>query len=164
MVNQNLGKMKVSSTLGIVAFLFILFGCSSIPVYEKVYVFENNKWDQSVKPQFIVNVEDTSKMYDFTITLRTTTDYMYSNLWIYLNSQTPDKQHSREPFEIKITDANGEWVGKKTGSIVEHTIYFTKRKLPVKGKYVFIIEQGITESIVDQVLDIGMVVTESKTN
>ena len=156
--------MKVSAKLGIVAFLFILFSCSSIPVYEKVYVFENNKWDQSVKPQFSVNIDDTSKLYDFTITLRTTTDYMYSNLWIYLNSQTPDKQQSREPFEIKITDANGEWMGKKTGSIVEHTIYFTKRKLPVKGKYVFAIEQGITESIVDQVLDIGMVVTESKDN
>lgn len=154
--------MKVSSTLGIVAFLFILFGCSSIPVYEKVYVFENNKWDQSVKPQFNVNIVDTSKLYDFTITLRTTTDYMYSNLWIYLNSKTPDKQQSREPFEIKITDTNGEWIGKKTGSIVEHTIYFTKRKLPIKGKYIFTIEQGITESIIDQVLDVGMVVTESK--
>lgn len=156
--------MKVSTTLGIVAFLFILVGCSAIPVYEKVYVFENNKWDQSVKPQFSVNIDDTSKMYDFTITLRTTTDYMYSNLWIYLNSKTPDNQRSREPFEIKITDTNGEWIGKKTGSIVEHTIYFTNRKLPVKGRYIFTIEQGITESTIDQVLDIGMVVTESKAN
>lgn len=152
--------MKVKRIITGVFFLLTFVSCSTLPTYEKVYVFENNKWDQSIKPQFVVTIDDTTKTYNFTLTLRTTTDYAYSNLWVYLNTLTPDKQRSREPFEIKITDQNGAWIGKKTGSVVEHSIRFTNRKLPAKGKYVFTLEQGITQSTIDQVLDVGMEVTE----
>jgi hypothetical protein len=34
--------------------------------------------------------------------------------------------------------------------------------LPEKGNYVFILEQGITQSIVDEVLDISLIVEEVK--
>ena len=141
--------------------LFISLGCSSLPTYEKVYVFDKKQWDQTVKPRFTVDITDTSKRYNFTLTLRTTSDYAYSNLWIYLNTLTPDGQKAREPFEIKTTDANGAWIGKKTGTIVEHSIYFKDRKMPKKGKYVFIVEQGITQNTINEVLDIGLEVIEA---
>ena len=47
-----------------------------------------------------------------------------------------------------------------TGTIVENSIYFRKRKLPKPGKYVFQLEQGITNSLVDEVLDVGLLVEE----
>lgn len=137
--------------------------CSSSPVYEKSYDFDNNCWSQKVKPSFSVAIKDTSKAYNFIITLRTTTEYKFSNLWIYLNSTTPDGQHVREPYEIKITNPDGSWSGKKTGTIVEKSIYFKNRKLPKAGKYVFVIEQGITESIIDEVIDLGLLVEEVST-
>lgn len=160
---QNHKKMRVNA-LFIAAFLllFLGLGCSSLPTYEKVYVFEQKQWEQSVKPQFSVDIKDTSKRYNFTLTLRTTSDYEYSNLWIYLNTLTPDGQKAREPFEIKTTDANGAWIGKKTGTIVEHSIYFKDRKMPKKGKYVFIVEQGITKNTINEVLDISLEVSEAK--
>jgi len=160
---QNHKKMRVN-TLFIAAFFLLFFGlgCSSLPTYEKVYVFEQKQWEQSVKPQFSVDIKDTSKRYNFTLTLRTTSDYEYSNLWIYLNTLTPDGQKAREPFEIKTTDANGAWIGKKTGTIVEHSIYFKDRKMPQNGKYVFIVEQGITKNTINEVLDIGLEVSEAK--
>ncbi len=164
MAIQNRKKMKAKRWIGSVFLLLLFASCSTLPTYEKVYVFENNQWDQSVKPQFVVSIDDTTKTYNFTLTLRTTTDYAYSNLWVYLSTLTPDKQRSREPFEIKITDANGAWIGKKTGSIVEHSIHFTNRKLPAKGNYVFTLEQGITQSTINQVLDVGMEVTEFSEN
>ena len=153
-------QVKIVFFICLISLLFA--GCSSLPTYEKVYVFENNQWDQSVKPQFVVNLEDTSKRYNFRITLRTTTDYAYSNLWVYLNTVTPDKKIAREPFEFKITDANGSWIGKKTGSIVEHNLFFKSRKMPMKGKYTFTLEQGITQNTITEVLDVGMEVTEAK--
>jgi len=132
-------------------------------VYEKSYDFDNNCWSQKVKPSFSVAIKDTNKAYNFIITLRTTTEYKFSNLWIYLNSTTPDGQHVREPYEIKITNPDGSWSGKKTGTIVEKSIYFKNRKLPKAGKYVFVIEQGITESIIDEVIDLGLLVEEVST-
>jgi gliding motility-associated lipoprotein GldH len=150
------------NTIYVMLAVFFLAGCGEIPVYEKVYTFEKLEWKQNVKPSFSVKIDDVTKFYDFTITLRTTTDYEFSNLWIYLNSVTPDRKKSREPFEFKITHPDGAWIGKNTGSIVEHQLCFKRRKLPVKGKYTFIIEQGITQSKVSQVLDISLVVERSK--
>ncbi len=145
--------------------LFILIGtfysCSEQPFYEKVYSFEKSQWNQRVKPSFSVDVKDISKEYNFVVTLRTTTDYKYSNLWIYMNTVTPDGSKAREPFQIQITNSEGAWVGKKTGTVVEHYLQFNKRKLPKKGTYIFTLEQGITQTKIDEVLDIGLRVTES---
>jgi hypothetical protein len=79
-----------------------------------------------------------------------------------MNTKTPNGEKAREPFEIKITNPDGSWIGKKTGTIVENSLNFKRRKLPLKGKYTFILEQGITDSKINQVLDIGLVVTEAK--
>lgn len=124
-------------------------------MYEKVYSFDDRKWDQDVKPTFEVEVNDLSKAYDFTLSLRTTTDYQYNNLWVFMKTIAPDGTSAREPFEIQIVNPDGTWIGNKTGTIVETPLYFRSRKLPLKGTYTFVIEQGITQSEVDEVLDLG---------
>jgi gliding motility-associated lipoprotein GldH len=160
-IQENPKEMKALICSFIVAFALILASCSTAPVYEKSYDFQDNNWSQKVKPSFTVDIKDTSKAYDFVITLRTTTEYKFSNLWIYLNSATPDGHKVREPYEIKLTKPDGSWIGKKTGTIVENSLYFRNRKMPKGGKYVFVIEQGITQSLIDEVIDIGLRVEEA---
>lgn len=134
--------------------LFILFGCSETPFYEKVYSFKNREWKQDEKMKFVVDIQDINKEYDFTLTLRTTTDYKYSNLWMFMKTIAPDGSTGREPIQLFITNPDGSWVGTKSGSTVETSLYFKKRKMPLKGKYTFVIEQGITDSKVTEVLDL----------
>lgn len=138
----------------------LLNSCGEQPYYEKVYSFENKEWNQQVKPSFTVEIKDINKEYNFIVTLRTSTDYKYSNLWIFMSTITPDGQKAREPFQIPITYPDGSWVGAKTGTIVEHPLRFNRRKMPKAGKYTFTLEQGITESVIDEVLDIGFRVEE----
>jgi gliding motility-associated lipoprotein GldH len=156
--------MKARSKLIFVVALFLFAACGEPPLYEKVFSFENTKWDVDVKPSYSVEIQDIEKEYTFTLSLRTTTDYKYNNLWVFMKTEAPDGTSAREPFEIKITNPDGSWVGNKTGTIVETPLYFKQRKLPLKGTYKFTIEQGITESVVDQVLDLGFRVEEIKTS
>jgi gliding motility-associated lipoprotein GldH len=153
--------MKIMTKLFafVVVFLFVT-SCSKQPYYDKVYSFNNNEWTQRVKPKFVIDIKEADKNYAFTLTLRTTTDYKYSDLWIYMNTISPDGKKAREPFKICITNPDGTWIGVKTGTIVENQFKFGKSKLPLKGTYTFILEQGITESKIDQVLDIGLNVQE----
>ncbi len=132
-----------------------LTSCDEAPVYEKVYSFENTTWDQQQKLNFKVDIKDTDQEYDFIITLRTTTDYNYNNLWIFLNTITPSGKKAREPFEIKVTNPDGSWAGIKTGTIVEFPLKFNSRKLPEEGVYSFVVEQGITATEITEVLDMG---------
>ena len=135
--------------------LVLLSSCGEQPYFEKVFSFKGKKWTQDVKPQFKVKIDDVSAPYSFTIYLRTTTDYKYNNLWIFLKTETPDGTTERLPFEIIVANPDGSWNGVKTGTIVESALDFQARMLPMKGEYTFTIEQGITESAIDEVLDIG---------
>lgn len=148
----------------LVLFLALLFlaSCGEQPYFEKVYSFESRKWDQDVKPKFEVKIDDVSKPFNITLFLRTTTDYPYNNLWIYLKTTLPDGTTKREPFEIEISNSDGSWVGTKTGTVVETALYFKERVLPQKGLYSFEVEQAITKSTVDEVLDIGLSVAQVK--
>ena len=142
--------------------IFVLTACGEQPMYEKVYSFDNQKWDQNVKLEYPVKIENINKEYNFTLFLRTTTDYKYNNLWVFMKTETPDGTIAREPFEIRITNDDGSWIGTKTGTVVETQLNFVRRKLPKEGTYTFTLEQGITESIIDEVLDLGFRVEEVK--
>jgi len=131
-------------------------------MYEKVESFAGNEWKQNQKPTFSVQIDDTTATYEFVLTLRTTTDYKYNNLWIFWNTKTPDGKSVREPFELRIANPDGSWVGKSSGTIVENQLHFQKRKIGVKGKYTFTLEQGITEPAIGELLDVGLKVEKEK--
>jgi gliding motility-associated lipoprotein GldH len=144
--------------------LFFLSSCAEQPLYEKVYSFEKMEWSQDVKPEYQVEITDLEQEYDFTLSLRVTTDYAYNNLWVFMKTETPDGTVAREPFEIILANPDGSWTGNKTGTIIETPLYFKSRKLPQKGVYKFTIEQGITESKINEVLDLGFRVEKTKEN
>ena len=154
--------MKKLSLYILISSVLILVSCGEQPLFEKVYSFENHVWEQDVKPVYDVEVNDETKAYNFTLSLRTTTDFKYSNLWVFMKTESPDGLIAREPIEILITNPDGSWIGNKTGSIVETPLYFKSMILPMKGKYTFTLEQGITESEVKEVLDLGFRVEEAK--
>jgi hypothetical protein len=77
-----------------------------------------------------------------------------------LNTTPPNGKSVREPYEIKTTYPDGSWIGKKTGTVVEHQLVFKRRRLPYTGKYKFVLEQGISEKEIDEVLDISLRVQE----
>lgn len=145
-----------------IAIGFLLTSCGEAPYYEKVVSFKNNKWGVNEKPTFNVEIDDTSALYDFVLTLRTTTEYKYNNLWIFWNTKTPTGENVREPFELKITAPDGSWLGKNSGTIVENQIHFRQRKIAPKGTYTFVLEQGITEEYIDNVLDVDLKVEKVK--
>ena len=140
----------------------VLASCTKEAIYTKAFRFNNAAWNENVKPQFEVDIQDTTQYYDFIFTLRTTTDYAYNNLWVFLRTTPPFGKSVRKPYQIRTADANGNWIGKKSGTIVEHQMTFKHRKVPFKGKYKFILEQAITEKTVDEVLDISLEVRISE--
>lgn len=153
--------MKKLVSLFILLSLFLV-SCTDEAVYTKAFRFKNEQWNENVKPQFEVDIQDTTQRYDFIFTLRTTTDYAYNNLWIFLRTTPPFGKSVRKPYQIRTADTNGNWIGKKSGTIVEHQMIFKHRKLPFKGKYKFQLEQAITEKSVDEVLDISLEVRISE--
>ena len=170
--------MKARNSLIGILFLLVLCSCEQTALYERSYTFKKNMWEQNVKPRFVVDITEPGKEHVFVLTLRTTTDYKYSNLWVFLNTKNPKGETTREPVEIAVTHDDGSWVGKKTGTIVETEVVFIRSKegqlevfdrpgspprmlkcsLAEAGKHTFMIEQGITQMAIDEVLDLTFLV------
>ena len=107
--------MKKLSSL--ILLILVLASCSKDAIYNKSYKFQDEVWSQNVKPKFEIDIQDTSVAYDFVFTLRSTTDYAYNNLWVFLSSTPPTGKTVREPYEIKMAYPDGNWIGKKSGCI-----------------------------------------------
>ena len=148
--------------VGILILVTCLIGCQEQPFYQSSFSFKNHTWSRLQKPTFKVIVKDTSVRYNFILTVRTSTTYAFNNLWLYFNSKTPSKQSVREPYEVKISDKKGYWLGKKTGSIVENKLMFKDRKLPETGTYTFVLEQGVLHKVLYGVYDVGLEVEQVK--
>ncbi|MBM3455564.1 MAG: hypothetical protein FJX80_10500 [Bacteroidetes bacterium] len=133
----------------------IVSACHSDEIPVGAYSFPEKKWDQKVKPSFELDLSDTSSVHDFFITIRNTTDYKYSNLWIYVEEIPPFGPSNRERHEIPIANPDGSWIGDKTGSIIENKYLIKRGKVPFIGKYTYILEQAVTDQEVTEVLDIS---------
>lgn len=133
----------------------LLFSCQSDEIPVGAYSFKDNMWNQKVKPFYELELTDTTNVYDFFITLRNTTDFKYSNLFIYVEEIPPFGPSVRTRHEIPIANADGSWIGTKTGTIIENNYLVKRGKVPFIGKYKFIIEQAITDQEVTEVLDIS---------
>ncbi len=142
--------------------LVLLVSCGESPLFTKSVAFDNNEWKQDQKAVFEVNIPDTTQFYTITITLRTTTDYAYNNMWFFLHSKTPKGQEGREPVEMKIAHPDGSWIGEKSGTVVTTVARFSHRRFPQQGKYRFTFEQGVTENSVKDILDISYTVTKDQ--
>lgn len=158
---QHQAMIKLKHTL-ICFGIVLLAGCSETPFYNKSLSIPSGSWKQQMRPTFKVKIDDVDATYDFILTVRTTTNYSYNNLWLYLNTSGPGKITGREPFEIKIANPDGSWTGEKSGSIVENRLLFKRRKLPNKGTYTFELEQGVTMTSLNDVIDVGLVIEKNK--
>ena len=153
--------MKITSSI-LLCLVFLIFSCSDSPYYIKSHKFKNNTWRLKDKPSFTVDIKDTNQLYDFIFSIRTTTDYKYNNIWVYLYSNPPKGKQSKEAFEIKTTHSDGRWKGIKSGSIVENIFKFSKRKLPQIGKYNFVLELATQEGDLKEVLDATLKIPNKK--
>lgn len=148
----------ILNSLIIVGALALTSSCVETPTFEKSYSFDNNIWNEKETLSFEFDIDDLEPEYNFKLFLRNTTDYKYNNLWIFLETFAPDGSTGREPFQIRICNDDGSWIGVKSGTIVETALDFRRRKFPMKGTYKFNVELGTTSGTIDEVLDLGLII------
>ena len=139
----------------------ILHSCGDDPLFMETYEFKNNKWDQNIKPSFKVSFPGDTTTYDVIFTLRSTTDYAYNNIWLYITTTGPQCKEvndsksiiGKNPVEIKMAKDNGEWIGTKSGTYVDHRLLFRQRRF-CKGAYTFKVEQAVTIGTLEDLSDL----------
>jgi gliding motility-associated lipoprotein GldH len=137
--------------------LLLLTGCDKQRVFEQNQEIKDYIWDVKDVKSFEVNVTDTITPNNFYVNVRIADGYQFSNLYLFIRTIFPNGKFARDTLNCPLANEEGHWLGKGLGDIWDNQIVFNKSKrFPLKGKYIFKIEQGMREPKLPMVMDVGM--------
>lgn len=141
--------------LVIIFFLFI--SCDRNVVFEENVKLPDNRWEQKNIIILKTEIVDTISLHNIYINVRNAGGYQFSNLHIFLTTQTPSGKTERDTVELTLADPSGKWLGDGLGDIWDNRIPFKHNFLfPEKGTYTFTLEQAMRIDPLPQLMDIGI--------
>ena len=146
-----------AQALIIVALLFAFTSCDSTLVYQDNLKVDEAVWHRDQKAKFTFDIEDTSSLYDLYLNVRHGGDYPFKNLYLFTKTKSPNGLIAIDTAQMIFADNQGRWLGKGIGGIFDYQFKFKEKiNFPVKGEYVFEIEQAMREIELEEITDIGV--------
>ncbi|MFD1553112.1 hypothetical protein DNU06_12340 [Putridiphycobacter roseus] len=133
-----------------------LIGCDNQLIYEENQKFDDNIWVYEDPKTFEFDIVDSLLPVKLFINLRNTTDYPYSNIYLFLHSSYPNGYNDIDTLEFFLADPKGTWLGDNSGTVVENRAMISKGVFPTTGTYKFTLEQAMRNDSLPELLDIGM--------
>jgi len=143
--------------------LAILFNsCENGPVYEKQLKMKNSIWDRFDQKLFEIPVKDAGKSYDLTLVVHALEQFEYDKLPVYVILTTPAGEERMREITIPIRE-NAKMIGVPAANLYEfRTVLWKSINMAEVGNCKISIENMIPKIQVEGIVDIGIVVTESK--
>ena len=149
-------KQLLSFLLG----LLLLAGISSCDrrkVFEEYRRLDPNGWNKDSVVVFTVPLKDTIRNHNLYVDIRNKGTYPYSNLWLFLSVGSPDGKMKTDTVEFTLAEPSGRWKGSGIGGLHDSQIlYKSSVYFPHKGKYKFMIKQGMRDNVLQGIRDIGI--------
>ena len=131
-------------TIGIL--LLFMGACDKSMVFDEFHHISDGSWGWDEKLEFEVEAVDTSILYDMLINLRHSTDYPFSNLYMFVHVSGPSGQSLTDTINFRLAENSGKWLGKGLGNSREIGFLYRKNTaFPQSGKYHFVIEQAMRQ-------------------
>ncbi|MEI6575576.1 MAG: gliding motility lipoprotein GldH [Bacteroidota bacterium] len=148
---------KSSGILLFFLFLFPLISCDRNAVLDNYQRIPDSQWKKDSPVKIETDLTDSKAVYDIYFQVRNTTDYEYSNLYLFVNTTLPDATKTRDTLECILAAPDGTWIGKGFGKIKESR-WLMKKGMMIKkpGHYKFEIEQAMREDNLKGIADIGL--------
>jgi gliding motility-associated lipoprotein GldH len=147
---------NISAILLLVSALSMV-SCDSNKIYEENLAVPDNIWNSEDIKTFEFEIEDTMSAVNIFVNLRTTTDYQYSNVYVFLYSEYPNGKTNKDTLEFLLAKPDGEWYGANSGTVVEFKGLIARGgRFSTAGQYKFQIQHAMREKDLAEVIDVGM--------
>ena len=95
----------------ITTLVVLLFSCGKESTYfEKNNSIADKNWGIDDKQEFDFTVNDTTQFYDFFFNVRTTSNYEYSNMYIFYKLYFPNGKSLSDTAQFILADPTGKWL------------------------------------------------------
>jgi gliding motility-associated lipoprotein GldH len=152
-----MGIRRLKGFILLAALLFSGISCDSRRFFEENKNISEGKWNVNNRVSFSVVIQDTAASYNFYLNVRNDLKYSYSNLYLFLKTQFPDRQVARDTIECQLAGYDGRWLGTGMGSVRFNRFLFQQGvHFRQKGTYVFEFEQAMRVAELSGIRDIGI--------
>ncbi len=153
----NILKKPVSLFLSLAIVSAVFYSCNSATVYNQNVTLPSEGWYKNNAIAFNVNIHDSLDNHDFILSIRNSIDYRYSNLYIFLITEFPNGNVSRDTIECLLANNEGKWLGKGWGDIKENNIVLKSGlRFPLTGSYRFLVQQAMRVDTLTGINDVGL--------
>lgn len=142
-----------------VLILISLYSCDKNKVFEKYISIPNNTWNTNEPVVFEFEVQDTTQYCNLFINIRSSEDYPYRNMYMFMKTTRPDGSQSLDTMEFYFLDVTGKPLGKCSGTVCNNKFLIDREfKFPQPGKYIFELKQAMRteDGNLPLILDVGM--------
>lgn len=155
---------KQASKFFLLLSLSIVFSsCNMNSIYDEQVAIEECKWYKDEMARFDLVINDTIQLYNFYLNIRNNTDYRYSNLYVFLKTEFPNNNISRDTIECLLANVEGKWLGKGWGKVKENEFLLSSNmRFPLKGKYEFVIQHAMRTDTLNGIQNIGIRIAKSE--
>ena len=150
--------MKRLVLIAIALLPLILASCDGNVYFDQSRTVDEHGWLPADSVIFDVPIDDTACMFRCLVEVRNTISYPYSNTFLFISTTFPDGSVAHDTLECPLADAEGRWLGKHTGRYVD-TRFSLRRgtfRFPMEGTYRFAITNGMRDSAISGLHDIGL--------
>ncbi len=150
-------KKAIKSTILFAILPVVFYSCSTNILFDQNVSLPQEGWHKNDAVAFNVNINDSINSFKFKLNIRNTTDYRYSNLYIFLITKLPNGNISRDTIECILANNEGKWLGKGWGNIKENNIVLKSNlRFPLTGNYKFILQQAMRVDTLKGISDMGL--------
>ncbi len=150
-------KKSVIIFLSLAFLSTVFFSCNSNTIFNQNVALPSEGWYKNNAVGFNVNISDTLETYEFGLNIRNSINYRYSNLYVFLITEFPNGNISRDTIELNLANDAGKWLGKGWGDIKESNIVLkTGLAFPLKGNYRFLVQQAMRVDTLVGINDVGL--------
>ena len=154
--------LKLQLLFAIVIVTFFLSCSNENTIFNEYVDIPNSKLSFLDTVNFQVQINDTINNHDVFLQLRTTSDYKWSNMYIFSDIVFPNGKTRSDTFQLYITDKKGLWKGNKSGAMVNFNHYLYRNIIfPIKGPYQFKFNQAMRDTILSEVISLGLKINMS---
>lgn len=137
--------------------LLILSSCGGNDVFYQFESVPPNGWHQDSAIHFDVNISDTVSHYNVYVNVRNRGEYPHQNLWLFIEQQSPDSTLFVDSINFYLADQRGKWLGSGVGSVYEMPVLYRQNiQFPDSGNYSFSFRQGMRDSVLTGLNDLGL--------
>ena len=138
--------MKIRNSLFLLFAVLLLISCDEKRVIDE-YKSVGNAWNKDSIVSFNLPKLDASKKFNLYVNVRDNNDFPYSNLFLIVSMEQPNKKIKVDTLQYEMANADGTLMGDGFTDVKENKLFYKQNQsFTQKGNYKVHIQQAVRQT------------------